>query len=54
VGAKYDIYGTINEFADPVRKLIGISSEIPKFRGVSGPIYALSELESPWTCRARR
>lgn len=53
VGAKYEIYGTINEFADQGKGLIGISSEIPKFRGISGPIYALSEFESPWTCRAR-
>jgi putative multiple sugar transport system ATP-binding protein len=43
VGAKYEIYGIINELADQGKGVIVISSELPELLGICDRIYALSE-----------
>ena len=43
VGAKYEIYGIINELAEAGKAVIVISSELPELIGLSDRIYAISE-----------
>ena len=43
VGAKYEIYGIINQLADEGKGVIVISSELPELLGICDRIYALSE-----------
>jgi putative multiple sugar transport system ATP-binding protein len=43
VGAKYEIYGIINELAAQGKAVIVISSELPELIGISDRIYAISE-----------
>jgi putative multiple sugar transport system ATP-binding protein len=43
VGAKYEIYGLINELAAQGKAVIVISSELPELLGLSDRIYAISE-----------
>jgi putative multiple sugar transport system ATP-binding protein len=43
VGAKYEIYGIINQLADEGKGIIVISSELPELLGICDRIYALSE-----------
>ncbi|WP_251044918.1 multiple monosaccharide ABC transporter ATP-binding protein [Arthrobacter sp. ISL-5] len=43
VGAKYEIYGIINELAAQGKAVIVISSELPELLGLSDRIYAISE-----------
>jgi len=43
VGAKYEIYGIINELAAQGKAVIVISSELPEVIGLSDRIYAISE-----------
>ncbi|RLP77323.1 ATP-binding cassette domain-containing protein [Mycetocola tolaasinivorans] len=43
VGAKYEIYGIINELAAQGKAVIVISSELPELIGLSDRIYAISE-----------
>ncbi|GGH35122.1 multiple monosaccharide ABC transporter ATP-binding protein [Microbacterium album] len=43
VGAKYEIYGIINELATQGKAIIVISSELPEVIGLSDRIYAISE-----------
>lgn len=43
VGAKYEIYGIINELAAHGKAVIVISSELPELLGLSDRIYAISE-----------
>ena len=43
VGAKYEIYGIINELAAQGKAIIVISSELPELLGLSDRIYAISE-----------
>src|SRR5690606_8908679 len=42
VGAKYEIYGIINELAAQGKAILVISSELPEVIGLSDRIYALS------------
>lgn len=43
VGAKYEIYGIINELAAQGKAVVVISSELPELLGLSDRIYAISE-----------
>ncbi|WGD37195.1 multiple monosaccharide ABC transporter ATP-binding protein [Lysinibacter sp. HNR] len=43
VGAKYEIYGIINELAAQGKAIVVISSELPELLGLSDRIYAISE-----------
>jgi putative multiple sugar transport system ATP-binding protein len=43
VGAKYEIYGIINELAAQGKAVIVISSELPELLGLSDRIYAIAE-----------
>ncbi len=43
VGAKYEIYGIINELAAQGKAVVVISSELPELIGLSDRIYAISE-----------
>ncbi|MDQ2623646.1 MAG: sugar ABC transporter ATP-binding protein, partial [Actinomycetota bacterium] len=43
VGAKYEIYQTINRIADAGKGVIVISSELPELIGICDRIYAISE-----------
>jgi putative multiple sugar transport system ATP-binding protein len=43
VGAKYEIYGIINELAAQGKAVIVISSELPELIGLSDRIYTISE-----------
>ncbi|MGO2110099.1 MAG: multiple monosaccharide ABC transporter ATP-binding protein [Pseudoclavibacter sp.] len=43
VGAKYEIYGIINELAAQGKAVVVISSELPEVIGLSDRIYAISE-----------
>ena len=45
VGAKYEIYGIINELAAQGKGLIVISSEMPELLGISDRIYVMNEGE---------
>jgi len=43
VGAKYEIYGLINELAAQGKAIIVISSELPEVIGLSDRVYTLAE-----------
>jgi len=43
VGAKYEIYGIINQLADAGKAVIVISSEMPELLGISDRIYVMNE-----------
>jgi putative multiple sugar transport system ATP-binding protein len=43
VGAKYEIYGIINELADDGRGVLMISSEMPELLGLCDRIYVMNE-----------
>jgi len=43
VGAKYEIYGIINELAAQGKAVIVISSELPELLGLSDRIYTIAE-----------
>ena len=43
VGAKYEIYGIINQLAAQGKAVIVISSELPELLGICDRIYAISE-----------
>ena len=43
VGAKYEIYGIINELAAQGKAVVVISSELPELLGLSDRIYVISE-----------
>jgi len=43
VGAKYEIYGIINELAAQGKAIIVISSELPELLGLSDRIYTIAE-----------
>ena len=43
VGAKYEIYGIINELAGQGKGVIVISSEMPELLGVCDRIYVMNE-----------
>lgn len=43
VGAKYEIYGIINELAEAGKAVIVISSEMPELLGISDRIYVMNE-----------
>ncbi|MFV0529793.1 MAG: ATP-binding cassette domain-containing protein [Lachnospiraceae bacterium] len=43
VGAKYEIYGIINELATQGKSVIVISSELPEILGVSDRVYVMNE-----------
>ena len=43
VGAKYEIYGIINDLAAQGKAVIVISSELPELIGLSDRIYTISE-----------
>lgn len=43
VGAKYEIYGLINDLAAQGKAIIVISSELPELLGICDRIYAISE-----------
>ncbi|MBN9375842.1 MAG: sugar ABC transporter ATP-binding protein, partial [Cellulomonas sp.] len=43
VGAKYEIYGLINELADQGKGVVMISSELPELLGVCDRIYTVFE-----------
>lgn len=43
VGAKYEIYGIINELAAQGKAIVLISSELPEILGLSDRIYTMSE-----------
>ena len=43
VGAKYEIYGIINDLAAQGKAVIVISSELPELLGLADRIYAISE-----------
>ena len=43
VGAKYEIYGIINELAASGKAVIVISSEMPELLGISDRIYVMNE-----------
>jgi putative multiple sugar transport system ATP-binding protein len=47
VGAKYEIYGIINELAAQGKGVIVISSELPELLGMSDRIYTVFEGASP-------
>jgi putative multiple sugar transport system ATP-binding protein len=43
VGAKYEIYGIINQLADEGHCVMFISSELPEILGISDRIYVMNE-----------
>ena len=43
VGAKYEIYGIINELAEAGKAVIVISSEMPELLGISDRIYVMND-----------
>jgi putative multiple sugar transport system ATP-binding protein len=43
VGAKYEIYGIIQQLADQGKGVIVISSELPELLGISDRIYTIFE-----------
>jgi len=43
VGAKYEIYGIINQLAEAGKAVIVISSEMPELLGISDRIYVMNE-----------
>ncbi|MBA3020651.1 multiple monosaccharide ABC transporter ATP-binding protein [Propionicimonas sp.] len=43
VGAKYEIYGLINQLAEQGKAVVMISSELPELLGMCDRIYAISE-----------
>jgi putative multiple sugar transport system ATP-binding protein len=43
VGAKYEIYGIINQLAAQGKAVIVISSEMPELLGISDRIYVMNE-----------
>ena len=43
VGAKYEIYGIINELAEQGKAVIVISSEMPELLGICDRIYVINE-----------
>jgi putative multiple sugar transport system ATP-binding protein len=43
VGAKYEIYGLINQLAAEGKAIIVISSEMPELLGISDRIYVMNE-----------
>ena len=43
VGAKYEIYGIINQLAETEKAVIVISSEMPELLGISDRIYVMNE-----------
>ncbi|SEE70688.1 monosaccharide ABC transporter ATP-binding protein, CUT2 family [Arthrobacter alpinus] len=43
VGAKYEIYGIINQLADQGKGILVISSELPELLGICDRIYTLAE-----------
>ncbi len=43
VGAKYEIYGLINELAAQGKAVVMISSELPELLGMCDRIYTISE-----------
>jgi putative multiple sugar transport system ATP-binding protein len=43
VGAKFEIYGIINQLAAQGKAIILISSELPELLGLADRIYAISE-----------
>jgi putative multiple sugar transport system ATP-binding protein len=43
VGAKYEIYGIINQLAESGKAVIVISSEMPELLGISDRIYVMNE-----------
>jgi putative multiple sugar transport system ATP-binding protein len=43
VGAKYEIYGIINELAESGKAVIVISSEMPELLGISDRIYVMND-----------
>lgn len=43
VGAKYEMYGIINQFADSGKAVMVISSELPELLGICDRIYAVCE-----------
>jgi putative multiple sugar transport system ATP-binding protein len=43
VGAKYEIYGIINQLADAGKAVIVISSEMPELLGISDRIYVMND-----------
>jgi putative multiple sugar transport system ATP-binding protein len=43
VGAKYEIYGIINQLAEEGKAVIVISSEMPELLGISDRIYVMNE-----------
>ncbi len=43
VGAKYEIYGLINQLADQGKAIVMISSELPELIGMCDRIYTISE-----------
>jgi putative multiple sugar transport system ATP-binding protein len=43
VGAKYEIYGIINQLADAGKAVVVISSEMPELLGISDRIYVMNE-----------
>ena len=43
VGAKYEIYGIINQLAAEGKAVIVISSEMPELLGISDRIYVMNE-----------
>ena len=47
VGAKYEIYGVINQLAEAGKAVIMISSELPELLGMCDRIYTMCEGKSP-------
>jgi putative multiple sugar transport system ATP-binding protein len=43
VGAKYEIYGIINQLAEAGKAVVVISSEMPELLGISDRIYVMNE-----------
>ena len=43
VGAKYEIYGIINQLAAEGKAIVVISSELPELLGLSDRIYTIAE-----------
>ena len=43
VGAKYEIYGIINQLAEAGKAVIVISSEMPELLGISDRIYVMND-----------
>ena len=54
VGAKYEIYGIINDLAAQGKGVIVISSEMPELLGVCDRIYVMNEGGSSTKCRPRK